>query len=407
MIATPAPMHARRPADGSEPPKAWRERFQDIRTAYGNIPGAFRLVWGADKRNTIVMAALTLISAFLPITQAWAGRLIVDSVVSAFNRVIGAQAGLQATLPFLVLEFGLLLTSTIISQSRRLAEHVLNARLGHHINTAVIRKALALDLQYFEDASFYDKLQNARREADFRALGIINGGFLVVQNIITLVSFAVALLAFNPLIALLLFGATIPSFVAQNKYSSLQFRMLTWRAPESRRMNYLEHLLTVDTSVKEVKLFGLGQPLLERYNDMFWKIFEEDEHLARRRSWISLIWGMVASISYYGAYAWVIYAFVEGRIPIGTGLVFYLSLFRSSQGTFQGLFDNVNRLFENGLFMDNLFSFLRLTPQMPRAEDPAIMPPRFQQGLEFRHVWFRYPGREDWALRDVNLKIAP
>src|SRR5437773_63022 len=97
---------------------------------------------------------------------------------------------------------------------------------------AVIRKALALDLQYFEDANFYDQLQNARREADFRALGIINGGFLVVQNIVTLLSFAVILLALNPLIALILFGATIPSFIAQGKYSSLYFRLLTWRAPE-------------------------------------------------------------------------------------------------------------------------------------------------------------------------------
>src|SRR5262249_11624313 len=346
-------------------------------------------------------------SAFLPLAQAWAAGLILNSVTHSFQLKLTPQAGLQAVLPYLALEFALLLTSAIITQLRRLAEHVLSARLGHHINSAVIRKALSLDLQYFEDASFYDKLQNARREADFRALGIINGGFLVVQNVITLLSFAVALLAFNPLIAVLLFAATIPSFIAQNKYSKLQFRMLTWRAPESRRMSYLEHVLTVDTSVKEVKLFGLGQPLLQRYNDMFWKIFEEDEHLARRRSWISLFWGLVASASYYGAYAWVIYVFVAGQIPLGTGLVFYLTLFRNSQGTFQGLFNNVNQLYENGLFMDNLFSFLNLTPQMAIATRPRPMPGKISQGVEFRHVWFRYPGRDDWALRDLNLTIAP
>jgi ATP-binding cassette, subfamily B, bacterial len=406
MIASKPARGLRRPTDGSEPPKPWRERLQDMRTAYGNIPGAFRLVWGADRRSTIVMAALTMLSAFLPLSQAWAAGLILNSVTQSFQLKITPQAGLEAALPYLALEFALLLLSAIITQVRRLAEHVLNARLGHHINSAVIRKALSLDLQYFEDASFYDKLQNARREADFRALGIINGGFLVVQNVITLLSFAVALLAFNPLIALLLFVATIPSFIAQNKYSKIQFRLLTWRAPESRRMNYLEHVLTVDNSVKEVKLFGLGEPLLKRYNDMFWKIFAEDEQLARRRSWISLIWGIVASVSYYGAYAWVIYAFVAGQIPIGTGLVFYLTLFRSSQGTFQGLFENVNRLFENGLFMDNLFSFLDLAPQMAVAAHPRPLPKKITQGLEFRHVWFRYPGREDWALRDLNLSIA-
>jgi ATP-binding cassette subfamily B protein len=394
------------PKDGPEPPRTWGERFQDVRTAYGNIPGAFRLVWASDRRNTIIMAVLTLLGGFLPLAQAGAGKLIVDSVVASISVGSGAQAGLQATLPYLALEFGLLLVGAVMGQLRRLSEHVLHARLGHHINSAVIRKALALDLQYFEDASFYDKLQNARREADFRALGIINGGFLVVQNIITLLSIAIALVAFSPLIALILFGATIPSFIAQSKFSSLQFRLLTWRAPESRRMSYLEHVLTVDNTVKEVKLFGLGEPLLNRYNETFWKLFREDASLARRRSAVSLVWGLVSSASYYAAYAWIIYEAAGGLITLGS-MTFYLTLFRQSQGTFQGLFDNINRLYENGLFMDNLFSFLNLTPQMPKADRPAPMPQRFQRGLEFQHVWFRYPGREDWALRDVNLKIAP
>src|SRR5262245_7054362 len=237
MVVLPSPGRMRRPKDPTEPAKPWRERLQDVRAAYSNIPGAFRLVWGADKRSTLLMALLTLISAVLPATQAWVGKLIIDSVIGSINRGAGPQAGLQAALPFLAFEFGLLLANAVIAQLRRLAEHVLNARLAHHINSAVIRKALALDLQYFEDASFYDKLQNARREADFGALGIINGSFAVAQNVITLLSFAAILLTFNPLIALILFGATIPSFVAQSRYSNLYFRLLTWRAPEARRMN--------------------------------------------------------------------------------------------------------------------------------------------------------------------------
>src|SRR5512138_3630169 len=118
MIVTNKPARRWRPAGGSEPPKPWRERLQDIRTAYGNIPGAFRLVWGADKRSTIVMAILTLISAVLPASQAWAGKLIIDSVIGSINRGGGAWAGLDAALPYLVLEFGLLLVSAVISQVR-------------------------------------------------------------------------------------------------------------------------------------------------------------------------------------------------------------------------------------------------------------------------------------------------
>jgi ATP-binding cassette subfamily B protein len=394
------------PRAGDEPHKTWRERARSWRDAYSNIPAAFRLLWSADKAGTIIMGALTLVSALLPAAQAWAAALIVDAVVAALARGDTPLAGLEAAGPYLGLEFGLLLLSAILSQVRRLYEHVLNGRLGHQINTDIIRKALSLDLQYFEDAAFYDKLQNARREADYRALGIINGAFMVVQNFITLFSFAALLLVFSPLITLLLFGATIPAFIAQSKYSQLYFRLLTWRAPEFRRMQYLEHVLTVDNSVKEVKLFGLGEPLLERYSATFWKFFKEDTSLARRRSLISLGWGLLATATYYGAYAFIIYQAVAGAITLG-GMTLYLTLFRQSQGTFQGLFDNIARLYENGLFMDNLFGFLRLAPQMSRPAEPVALPAKLNRGLEFRNVSFRYPGREGWALHNVNLQIRP
>jgi ATP-binding cassette subfamily B protein len=403
MVVLGAGGRGGRPAD-PESPKTWRERARSYRDAYANIPAAFRLVWGADRPATLVMAVLTLMSAVLPASQAWVAALIVDAVVAAIGRGSDAVVGLQSVLPYLGLEFGLLLVGAVIGQIRRLYEHVLNARLGHHINTAIIRKALTLDLQYFEDAAFYDKLQNARREADYRALGIINGVFMVAQNVITLLSFAVLLLAFSPLITLVLFGATIPAFVVQGRFSNLYFRLLTWRAPEFRRMQYLEQVLTVDSAVKEVKLFGLGEPLLKRYSETFWQFFKEDTALARRRSWISLGWGLVATLSYYGAYAWIVFQAVAGAITLG-GMTLYLTLFRQSQGTFQGLFDNVNRLYENGLFMDNLFAFLNLTPQMAAAAGDGNTTPDRTRGLEFRNVSFRYPGRDQWALRDVNLAI--
>lgn len=390
----------------SEPPGSWRERLQAVRRAYGNIPRAFQLVWNASKFGTITMALLTVIGAALPALQAWAGALIVDSVVLALNVRMSAMDGLQQTLPYLGIEFGLILVGAVVAQVRRFIEHILNARLGHTINVQIIRKALSLDLQYFEDAAFYDKLQNARREADFRALGIVNGGFLVVQNLITLLSFAILILAFNPFLTLILFGAIIPSFIVQSRYSQLYFRLLTWRVPEFRYMNYLEHVLTVDSSVKEVKLFGLGEPLLKRYSDTFWQFFREDEHLARRRSLASLFWGLAASFSFYIAYAWIVLQTIAGVITLG-GMTFYLAIFRQSQGTFQGLFQNIGSLYENGLFMDNLFSFLALAPQARTNGAQTPMPTRITSGLEFRNVGFQYPGRDDWALRNISMRIMP
>jgi ATP-binding cassette, subfamily B, bacterial len=381
-------------------------RWQSLKQAAANIPAAFGLVWQAHQLATLAMAALTIGGALIPAAQAWVSKLIIDSVVGSINGHVGADTGLSLVLPYLAFEFALILAQAGIGQARSLAEHILHARLNFTLNTRLIRKALSLDLAHFENAGFYDKLQNARREADWRALQIMNNGFYFVQNTITLVSFAALLFRFNALLALILFGATIPAFIAQSQYARLNFRLLTWRAPEARQLNYLEYLLTVDSSVKEVKLFGLGEPLLRRYADLFWKFMREDQALAQKRSLASFGWGLLATLSYYFAYGWIVFRAIGGGITLGD-MTLYLSIFRQSQNIFQSLFFGLSDLYENALFMSNLFAFLDLKPLMPVTATPTPLPARIQHGVEFRNVSFKYADRADYALRNVNLTIKP
>lgn len=394
------------PAEPKEKKKSWRERREEVSRAFGNIPDAFRLVWAASPSMAMVMLGLTLVWALLPPAQVWVGKLIVDRVVELIGANTEPRAGLEAMLPLLGLEFGLILIGAFSNQARSLAEHILNSKLNLHINMMIIRKALALDLSYFEDADFYDKLQNARREADWRALRIVVQSFGLLQSTITLFSFALLLIRFSPWLTVILFGATIPSFLAQNKYAGLSFRMLSWRAPERRRMTYFEHLLTVDSYVKEIKLFGVGEPLLSRYRDLFIKFFEEDVALGKRRSLASVGWGMLATLSYYLSYGWIIFRTVGQTITLGD-MTMYLSVFRQSQGTFAGIFSGLTELYENSLFMSNLFAFLDLEPQMAAPANARPMPERIRHGIEFRNVSFRYPGRKEWALHGVNLLMRP
>jgi ATP-binding cassette subfamily B protein len=387
--------------------KPWlAERRAKIGDAFANVRRAFALVWSAHPASALGMLTCSLIGSALPATQAWVAKLIVDTVVYAINNQTGAVAGLQAAGPYLVLEFGLLLIQAANGQARAFAEHILHAQINLSLNSRIIRKALDLDLTHFENAEFYDKLQNARREADWRSLQIVNGGFYLVQNVITLLSFGALLFTFSPWLAVVLFAATIPAFIAQSRYAELNFRVLSWRAPEARKLNYLEYLLTDYDAVKEVKLFGLGEPLLTRYTGLFSKFLKEDQSIARRRSLASLGWGLVATVSYYLAYAWIVWRAVSGEISLGD-MTLYLSISRQSQGMFESIFYGLGDLYENGLFMSNLFAFLALEPQMVISKAPRSVPRRFQKGIEFRNVSFKYEGHEDYALRHVNLHIQP
>ncbi len=382
------------------------ERRAKINDAALNIRRAFGIVWQAHPPSASAMAACTIVGALLPAGQAWIGKLIVDAVVAGINTHAGSQAGLMTILPLLVAEFVLIVLQAGNNQARTLAEHILHARLNLDINTRIIRKALELDLTYFENPEYYDKLQNARREADWRGLQIVNGGFYLLQNIITLVSFGALLVRFSPWLALILFAATIPAFIAQSRYAELSFRVLSWRAPEARKLSYLEYLLTDYDSVKEVRLFGLGEPLLGRYANLFWTFLQQDQAIAQKRSLASFGWGLLATLSYYGSYAWIVWNAVGGLITLGD-MTLYLGIFRSSQNMFEAIFNGLSELYENGLFMSNLFTFLELKPQMIVAARPVAVPSDILQGIEMRHVSFKYTGHNEYALRDVNLKINP
>ena len=212
-----------------------RKAFQEFRSSFGNIPRALKVVGQADSWSSMGMGGLTLVSAALPVSQAWVAKLIVDSVVSSRGQLHTMPDAIRAVAPYLLAELCLFIIGSGVSQMRSLLEEVLDHRLGHSINTQIIKKALSLELHYFEDAEFYDKMQNARRQSEYRALAIVNSAFLLVQNLITLISFSVVLFAFNFWIAFILFAATIPSFLVQSRYSKLNFRLQSWKAPETRK----------------------------------------------------------------------------------------------------------------------------------------------------------------------------
>jgi ATP-binding cassette subfamily B protein len=367
---------------------------------------ALDLLWVAHRGATAAMVALTLIAAVIPAAEAYVGKLIVDSVVAAISTQVAARDGIRLVLPYLLAEFVLIMGEAAISQVRTLTELILKAHYDHEISSRIIRKSLSLDLSHFENAEFHDRLQNVRREADFRTTRIINGSFDLLQSIIKLASYAVLLVRFSPWIALILFFTTIPSFLAQSRYSQLSFRLLNWRAPEARKQYYYETLLTNAESVKEIKIFGLGELLFQRYKAFFSKFLREDKGVARRQAFVAFAWGLLSTSSYYLSYAWIVLQAIARAITLGD-MTLYVSIVRLSQHTFEELFNSVRSLYEQGLFINNLFLLLALETRMIKVAMPKSVPRKLQQGIQFKHVSFQYPGLNTYALRDVNLTIHP
>ena len=380
--------------------------IKDAAEALRNIPEAFKLVWNASKKHTLVNFGLIPLVGLLPAAQSWVGKMIVDKILLAIDLGSDVQAGIQIVLPYVLLEFALLLVSSLLNAFQSLSNNVLRSSLSKYVNTMIIDKSIKLDLQFYEDPVFYDNMQNARRRADSSALAIVSSISQVAQQFITLISLVALLIGFSPWLAVLVILAAVPNFLSNSRFAEMSFRAISHRAPETRLLNYIETLLTSNETVKEIKLFGLGESLKARFENLFTEFMDEDNAIARRNTFASLGWGMVTNLAYYGSYIWVIIRTITKAITLGD-MTMFLSVFRQSQRAVMSLLDSFSRLYENNLYLDNLLDFLKIEPALVSPENGKVAPAPILEGIHFQNVSFKYPGSDKYVLRNINLFIKP
>jgi len=315
---------------------------------------AIQLVWETNRTLLLAMALLTLAAGLLPAGVAWIGAQIVDAVVYAR----GAAGHNAARVLRLVLLEGCLVAGVAGAQrGLSLCQALLRAQLGQRVNVMILEKALTLELKHFEDSEFYDKLTRARREASSRPLSLVMRTFGLTQNAISLLSYAALLVRFSPWTMLVLLVAGLPAFVAEAKFSGDAFRLFRWRSPETRMQVYLETVLAREDHVKEVKLFGLGPRLLQRYRDIFTRLYREDRALSIRRDSWGFALSLLATATLYGAYAWIALSTIRERITLGQ-MTMYLLLFRQGQGAVSAILSAVGGMYEDNLYLSTLYEYL-------------------------------------------------
>ncbi len=366
---------------------------------------ALELVWSTSKRLATVFALLTLIAGVLPAAVAWIGQLIVDGVVAAMGQhQQTGSADATYVLLFVAAEAGVVALIAGTQRGISTCQALLRALMGQRINLMILEKALTLKLAHFEDSEFYDKLTRARREASTRPLSLVTRTFGLVQNGISLASYAFLLVQFSPWAVLILIAGGIPEFLAEAKFSGDKFRLFRWRSPETRMQMYLETVLAREDYAKEVKLFRLGPQLLQRYQAIFEKLFAEDRKLTLRRDSWGFILGLLGTIAFYGAYAWIALAAIRGNISLGQ-MTMYLMLFKQGQSAVSASLSAISGMYEDNLYLSNLYEYLE--QPVPSAQGELQQGPAPGDGVRFEQVSFSYPGSEEPALRQISLHIKP
>lgn len=377
-----------------EPPK--QKLGKGLVDSVRYIRRALGMVWRASPPLTIAMTLVSVGHASVAPAIAFVGKKIVDAVVAGSS---------EDALRWVAVELALVVAQAAVQRANTLVNGVLGSRLGVDINLMILERATKLELRHFEDPDFYDRLTRARREASSRPLGLVLNSYALLTHSLTLAGYAALLVGYNAWVVLALMVAVVPGTIAEMRYAKEGFRMRNWRSPDSRKALYFEHVLANDSHAKEVKLFGLGELFLGRYKELAERFHREDTKLAVRRSIVTLLASLLATGTFYGAYASMAVMAAVGRITLGD-LTMYVMAFRNGQQAFQNILSCIAAIYENNLYMSNLFAYLdesHVEPVRPRPALPRA--PTKEQGIRLEDVSFKYPGQDKWVLDHVSLFI--
>jgi ATP-binding cassette subfamily B protein len=397
-VRGPGPGGGRPPraaADG-EAPGFTRTTFRDLFATLG-------LVWEASPKQGTLLTSLSLLLAFMPAVTLYISKLLLDAVAAAINGELGTvEQAFGSLLLLLALQLGVTVLVNILSTAQAVIRELLGDALQNRISLRILRKAAQLDLAQFEDPTSYDALQNAYREVGVRPLQVYTQVLTLVQAVITLASVAALMIQLGPLVVPLVLLGTIPGVWVSSKFGTEGYRMLRRQAEDARVQNYLGRLLTDDTAVKEIRLFDFGDYLLQRWNMYYERFRAQLVTLIRKRSG----WGLAASLfqtgAVGGATVFVLRRAAAGGLTVGDFGLFIQGIVQL-QNQFANLLSGFTGIYQNLLYMRNLYEFLEL-PVKDQLEGEEWAGPI--DSIEFRNVSFRYPLTDRDVLKSVSFRIA-
>lgn len=373
--------------------------------AFRQFPRVIRLVWGAHPTAIVAVAFLAIVGGILPAVMLYAGKKVIDGVTLWIGGE--ATAGRPLVTWFLMLLLGVMILNEVLVQVKGFFERMLQLRLTNQIQRKIIDRAALLDFAFYESPKFYDRLQRAQREAGLRPFTTLRSAVASLSVLSTLLSYAIVLATLEWWLVPLVAAIAIPGLAVRTRYGRLGYFMIYRRTHDERVRRYLEEVLTSDRHAKEVRLFGLAEYLVGRWQDLFDGFYRKDMDLARRRMAAELAAALVQTAAGIGFYVFAIYRTItDPAVTVGS-LVMYTQAMERSIGSVSGMFNIIADLYSNNLYIRDLFEFLEQRPTVVAPSSVVAVPSPIRKGVTFDRVGFTYPGTDVPVLQDVSFTIHP
>lgn len=374
--------------------------FIESTRALKYLPRFFGMIWRTSRSLFLANMFSRLFKSALPVTMLWVGKLIIDEVVMQSQSDI---KDFQHLYVLLAIEFGLAIFSDLLSRAISLFDGLLGDLYANKSSVELIQKAATMDLAQFEDPTFYDKLERARRQTTGR-VSLMTTVLFQFQDLITVASLLTGLIVFEPWLVIILIIAIIPGFINEAYFSRTSYSLIKSWTPERRELDYVRFIGASDATAKEVKLFGLANFLSRRFSFLADKYFLANKKLAIRRSLFASVFHIVGDLAYYGAYVFIIIRTVIGALSLGD-LTFLSGSFGRLRNQLQEIFSRLSKITEDALYLQDYFEFMEMKPLSDYKGKNLPFPDKIKSGFRFENVGFKYPSSDRWIIRNLNFQL--
>lgn len=363
------------------------------------IPRFFKEIWKTNKKLFLLSAFCRGIGAILPVVILWVGKIIIDEIILQTKTDVSDLTSLWT---YVAIEFGLIILSDLVSRAISLTDSLLGDSYSIDSSVRIIKKTNQINISLLEDAEFYDKLERARTQTTSR-VGLMSNALGEVQSLISILTLVAGLIYFEPYLIILLVLSIIPSFINEIWFSQQQYSLARGWTAERRELDYLRFIGANDKTAKEIKLFGLTDFVVDRFKNLSQEYYELNKKLAVKRSALGFVFNVLGTLSYYGAYVFIIYRVISGAITLGE-LTFLSGSFNRLTKNLQDFFSKFTRITESALYLKDYFDFLDISIEPTHKEDIPL-PETIKEGFTFKNVRFAYPGSENEILKGISFTI--
>jgi ABC-type multidrug transport system fused ATPase/permease subunit len=367
----------------------------------------FRLVWDTKPWILLYMIFMAIFNGVTPVIGAKIGADLLNALASAYVSATQGHFEFDLVMKILIIRFAYNFTTGLINRISNILNNISSELVVNHVNLKIMYKSREVDLASFDLPEFYEKFENAKREAGNRPIHILNANFTIISTVISMFSFVVALLSVSPWAPLVILAMSVPTALINFRYRKKNFWYLRWHSKERRQMNYYSNLMTNKDMVKEIRLFHLSDLFIGRYQETFLVYFRGLKKLFVEEGLLHMCMTVVTTTINCLLFLYIAKGVAEGKYEVGD-YSFYTGALSSISSGIGTLIGTTASIYEGTLFIDNLISFMDEKPTIvPLLPEPRKIEHHTGHTIEFQHVSFVYPGTERKVINDVSFTLNP